>query len=116
MSKEYPDQLGAWTKRHSTSRRDRNLAAFLAVAADVRTALGAGYQIKTIWANLSESQRIAFGYDAFLRYVHRLILDPDTAAACAEDQTQMATTAPSSRRTNHTGFTFNPVPNKEELL
>ncbi len=119
MTKEYPEQLGAWLRRRETTRRDRNLAAFLAAADDVRAALVSGYPIKTIWSNLFESKRIAFRYDAFLRYVHRYIFCPEGSSPYALDEKQQAQktiAATSPKPAVHAGFTFNPVPNKEELL
>ena len=117
MTKEYPEQLGAWLRRRQTSRRDRNLAAFLAAADDVRAALRSGYPMKTIWTNLFESKRIAFRYDAFLRYVHRYIFSADGSSPYAPNQKQPPQKIIAATSSKHqAGFMFNPVPNKEELL
>jgi hypothetical protein len=73
MAKNYLDQLGDWVKKKESKHRDKNLVAFLAVRADVKTAVEAGYKVKTVWLNMYESKRIQFGYHTFLNYVNRLI-------------------------------------------
>ena len=122
MAKTYPELLGEWVKQRESTRRDKNLVAFLAVRDDVKAAVEAGYAVKTVWTNMHESKRIMFGYDTFLNYVNRLIRRPQV------DQT--ATTGSSSTLTKAgrktaaqvkpaeaaASFSFNPVPNKEELL
>ena len=64
MSKSYPELLGEWVKRRESSKREKNVVAFLAVRDDVKAALDAGFAVKTIWANMHEQQRVAFGYDS----------------------------------------------------
>lgn len=73
MAKTYPELLGEWVKRRESAKRDKNLVAFLAVRDDVKEAVDAGYAVKTIWANMHEEKRVAFGYDTFLNYVNRHI-------------------------------------------
>lgn len=77
MAKSYPDQLAEWIRKREASGRDKNLVAFHAVKDDVKTAMDAGYAVKTIWAHMSETKRVGFGYETFLGYVHRL-LKPST--------------------------------------
>lgn len=128
MAKSYPEQLGEWVKKRQSTKRDKNLVAFLAVKNDVRAALDAGYAVKTIWANMLDTKRIEFGYDTFLNHVNRLIRRPQAArttrtetksTATANNDTksktskkQKTTTPPSSQA----GFVFNPKPNKEDLF
>lgn len=132
MAKTYPEQLGEWVKRRESTQRDKNLVAFLAVRDDVKAAVEAGYAVKTVWANMHESKRIEFGYDTFLNYVNRLIRRPqvDQAATLTEPGSAATTDSSSTKpkagikktaaKTTKpeapAGFTFNPVPNKEELL
>lgn len=73
MAKTYPERLGEWVKRRESTRRDKNIVAFLAVRDDVKDAVEAGYAVRTIWANMHEEKRVAFGYDTFLNYVNRHI-------------------------------------------
>lgn len=116
MTKNYTSQLGEWVKQAKVAQRDKNLVAFLTVRDDVRAAVQAGFAVKTIWRNLSDAGRIAFSYDAFRGYVARMV---DQPAAVGEATTAKAMApAPKvvSPKPEATGFTFNPVPNKEELL
>jgi hypothetical protein len=132
MAKSYPEQLGEWIKQRESTQRDKNLVAFLAVRDDVKLAVGAGYAVKTVWANMAESKRIEFGYDTFLNYVNRLIRRPQVDPAVTLTAPESPATADSSspkpkagakksavkitQPETAAGFTFNPVPNKEELL
>ncbi|TWI62541.1 hypothetical protein IP91_04061 [Pseudoduganella lurida] len=124
MVKNYPEELANWVRKKPTTRRDRNLAAFLAVRSDVLAGLQAGYQAKTVWRNLIDEGRVAFGYGTFLRYVKMLpesatptlvappLGDPKTVAAGAEPIRETAQLKPGQQA----GFVFNPVPRKEDLL
>lgn len=132
MAKSYPEQLGEWVKQRTSTRRDKNLVTFLAVRDDVKAAVDAGYAVKTVWANMTESGRIGFGYDTFLNYVNRMIRRqpadlvaaatpaPHASGAVAANsrtKTGTSTTAAKSMKLGApAGFTFNPVPNEEELL
>lgn len=109
MEPNYPQQLGDWVRCKPNTRRDRNLTAFLEARDDVRAALAAGYAIKTIWSNMREAKRIPFGYDAFLHYVHRHVQEIPSSPSTGLKPPANATAGPR-------GFTFNPSPNKEELL
>ena len=119
MAKTYPEQLVEWIKQRESTRRDKNLVAFLAVRQDVKAAVEAGYAVKTVWANLYETKRITFGYDTFLNYVNRLIRRPQvdqttTARATVKPDKKAVTKAKPAEAA--AGFSYNPVPNKEELL
>lgn len=130
MAKTYPDQLGLWVKLRKSTRRDKNLVAFLAVRDDVKAALEAGYAVKTVWANMHECQRIEFGYDTFLNQVKRLIRRPQTSQAAMlatptatiddSNPTSKAaakkTAAQTMKPEAATGFTFNSAPKKEDLI
>jgi hypothetical protein len=131
MSKSYPEQLGEWVKQQAGRRRDLNLVAFLAVQNDVKAAMETGYAVKTVWANMRESKRIAFGYDTFIHYVNRTIRRPQCEPAapgksgsvtmrpdnrCQKSNFARVKQAPAIQPATLTGFTFNAVPNKEELL
>lgn len=112
--------------------RNKNLVAFLAVRADIKEALDAGYPVKTVWENMHELKRIEFGYDTFLNYVNRQIrrpqanqsipkVEPDSAAISKDSISKPPEdhTKPTTKTTKPgtlSGFTFNPVPNAEELF
>jgi hypothetical protein len=114
----YPKQLAQWVNQPASKLRDRHLATFMAVRNDVEAALDAGFTAKTIWANMRETGRVDFCYETFLRHVKRCFSAAPARKAVpivkakgrteAEPVIVAAPTMP--------GFTFNPVPNKEELL
>jgi hypothetical protein len=129
MAKSYSKQLGEWVKARESPKRDRNLVAFLAVRDDVQVAIDEGFTLKTIWTNLHEVGRIRCGYHTFRNYVNKH-LRAIPAGRTEELQTRHrqekapVAASPSVRRPGAqpkgqdgaAGFTFNPVPNKEELL
>lgn len=73
MIREYTEQLAEWVAQKKTLKKDKNLASFLSVYDDVKSAIDLGYGKKTIWMNLHESKRIDFNYDVFVSYVNRMI-------------------------------------------
>jgi hypothetical protein len=133
MAENFSNQLAQWVEQRGLQSSDKNLVAFMAVRDDVKLALDAGYAVKTVWANLRETGRIDLGYKTFLNYVRRRLGPlPDTAAASsikpASTGAPAAPAAPPPRE-SHTaktparvlpltmpGFTYDPIPNKEELL
>jgi hypothetical protein len=133
MAKDYSEQLGDWVKRRTSTRRDKNLVAFLAVRDDVKVAVDAGFAVKTVWANMVESKRVEFGYDTFLNYVNRLIrrpqmhqgssavkIDAMNTRSQRTEALQKVLTNPPVKTTKPPdaidGFTFNATPRKEDLL
>ena len=115
MNKPYPEQLGEWLKGVKPAQRDQYLVAFLAVSDDVRAALAAGFSMCSIWRHLHALGRIPFGYDTFLKHVHRM-----QKSSAPAQQARPALPAKGGKASAHApapaGFTFNPVPRKEELL
>ena len=106
MAKSYPDQLAEWVKRReSNTKRDKNLVAFLAVRGDIQQAIEAGYAVKTIWANMHDEKRVAFGYDTFLNYVNRHIRAKAAKAAKAADAVATKTPATLQQPTKKGGST-----------
>lgn len=134
MTKTYPEQLGEWVKKRESTKRDKNLVAFLAVRDDVQSAIDSGYALKTIWSHLYDERRVQFGYDTFLNHVGRYIQRPGKAAPAAAPTaalttpaTPAATARPPRRKANQSdpgakgadripGFVFNASPKKEDLI
>ena len=82
---------------------------FIALQEDIREALEAGCSMKAIWETLLDEGQISFGYKAFRHYVLKLIKSEQENI---KDEKQSK-----SKTTNEIkGFTFNPIPNPEELL
>lgn len=130
MTKKYPEQLSRWAKERKSTKRDVNVGTFLQVREDARIALDAGHAAKTVWRNLHESKRIDFCYDTFLRYVNKYIRTEGSLPVAETAKRTAAKSmppvlprtsrpaAPASKATQAEprGFTFNPTPNKEDLL
>lgn len=126
MTKTYPEQLAEWIKRREKKKRDEALVGFLAIRDDVKSALDAGYSAKTVWCNMHQSKRFSFGYDTFLKYVNKLIRNPRAGQAGGNESAKVSPPKPAGTTSPATlnkkppaaldGFTFDPVPKKEELL
>lgn len=134
MAKTYPELLGEWVRRRESTKRDKNLVAFLAVRDDVKGALDAGYAVTTIWSHMHDEKRVLFGYDTFLNYVNRHIRRApkemvDTAAVkkttmqpigmpartgtkVLQQEVGPKTKAPDAVP----GFTYNAAPRMEDLI
>jgi hypothetical protein len=126
MAKSYTDELAEWVKRRDASRprQDRNVVAFLAVRHDVRTAMAAGYALKTIWEHLLETGKIAYRYETFLKHVRRHIRqeppsppaagksEPETGAIRKPQPDPLVKSAVPEVR----GFAFDAKPKKEDLI
>ena len=132
MAKHYADELAEWVRERPAARprQDRSTVAFLAVRDDVKAALAAGFSMKTIWAHLQATGRIASRYETFTLHVKRHIRTPPPAhppaptpldAPPAPQPTQAAAPKPvpdESRKTPPSvgGFTFNATPKTEDLF
>ena len=82
---------------------------FIALQNDIREALEAGCSMKAIWETLSDEDQISFGYKAFRHYVLKLIKSE-------QENTKDGKQKESKPNKEIQGFTFNPIPNPEELL
>lgn len=129
MANDYTEELAEWVSARPAPapRQDRNLVAFLAVKGDVAAALEAGYSMKTIWAHLHATGRIAYRYETFTLHVKRHIKaqppDLNPALNPAEPQarapTNPAAAGSEPRKTpppSVGGFTFNATPKTEDLF
>ena len=123
MAKTYTEELTEWARCNGLPLRNIHRVTFLAVQEDVRSALSAGHSMRTIWRNLRELGRIGFSYNTFRIYVDRHISKPSVQApspaalqgslALAKANAINSTTV---TRSGPPGFSFNPIPNKEELI
>ena len=131
MARDITDALAEWVAKQPARRRhDAQAVAFLAVRTDVIKALEAGYSIKTIWAFLKDQGRITSSYEMFRRHTQRhikkaLSLPPGEQAKGEKSAQQergpkvRKPKAPEPRISKSAGipgFTFNPTPNKEDLI
>lgn len=110
--------------RPKPARGNLNQVAFLAVLDDVRAQLIAGHATKSVWRTLREVERIKMSYEAFLHYVQRLGVHPQTGQTSAstsiraDNHADAASASPKAPTAPGTipGFTFNPTPDIEELF
>jgi len=111
MAHSLSARIAAHVKQHPASPRERNRAVFLALLPEIRQALDEGWSVITIWRTLHAEQKVTFSYQAFRLYVKKLILAPGRARPSTPS-------LPCDRvpTKGTTGFTFNPVPNKEDLI
>ena len=58
MAEDFSNQLAQWVEQRGLQTSDKNFVAFMAVRDDVKLAIDAGYAVKTVWANLRETDRI----------------------------------------------------------
>ena len=107
----YPIDLAEWLsqRKGSKSTHASTMASFLAVSENVRDAVDAGFELKTIWEHLREKKRISFRYETFLKYVNRHI-KKDTGTKKVKKQSQDKTGS------KPTSFSFSPNPKKDDLL
>ncbi|MDO8773545.1 MAG: TraK family protein [Burkholderiaceae bacterium] len=131
MPRSYTQDLAEWVTRRETSRsrQDKNIVAFLAVKPDIQAAISAGFSLMTIWTHLHEMGKIPYRYETFLKHVRRHIKAPQPGENREVDMKEanpaepLAPSKAEPKATLHpakpgpaAGFTFNPIPNKEELL
>ena len=137
MAKSLSERIAARSVKKNPSRSAQNRAAFLALRVDIKQALDDGWPVKSIWETLHEEGKVDFSYQAFRGYANRLILSPpatepstqvpagvpatpvDKAPIPGQDTSaaQQATTKAHETKPNTpVGFTYNPIPNKEDLL
>lgn len=118
QARSYLDHLAERTKNKPPTKQGVNKVIFLAVKNDVKEALDAGYSAKTIWTDMVESKRVTFCYATFMNYVNKLILQPQIEKIISEENPSDSKpeTNKTTKPTTPAGFTFNPIPNKEELI
>lgn len=91
-----------------------NRAIILALRNDIQQALDDGWSVRAVYQTLYDESRVTFSYQAFRRYVNQIHLGKPTVEKRPPRQPNKpafkSNTAPA------TGFSFNPTPNKEELL
>ena len=129
MGKSYLDDLAEWVdKRPKKKKRQQDAAvvAFLAVRADIKTALDAGYSMTTIWEHMRDIGKLKCSYETFRIHVQRYIKKEvttkmvnqnwDTPVPESDSKKQKASKEPKKVEPAISGFTFDAKPNKEELL
>jgi len=122
MTKSLSERIAARAAGKKPSHGGQNRAVFLALRVDIKQALDDGWPIKSIWETLHAEKKIDFSYQAFWNYVNHLILSPPAPTNQVSDQKLNAKTTQSGQKPKTTeaptmgGFTFNPTPNREDLI
>lgn len=125
MSDVSARNLDEWIRTSASSRRDRNVVAFLAIREEVKAGLEAGHAATTLFAYMRDGGRVSFCYDTFLKYVHRYIRQQNEAASIGVQRTQafprtngnaVPPAKAKSKPNENIGFNFNPVVNKDDLI
>ncbi|KTD64481.1 TraK family protein [Legionella spiritensis] len=108
MKKSLSERV-AQNQSEKRAKRNNAKSQFIILKDDIREALEAGWSMKAVWETLLDEGQISFGYKAFRHYVLKLIK--------SEQETIKDDKPSKSKATNEIkGFTFNPIPNPEELL
>jgi hypothetical protein len=124
MPNSLSQRIAEHAKTKAPTVAGKNRAAFLAVREEVKGALDDGWPIKTVWETLREEGKIEFGYDAFIRYVDRLIgprKQPEIAAAslptpAATDKSNAEAGVRRGTAPEIHGFHFQSSPKREDLV
>jgi Family of unknown function (DUF5338) len=109
-----------------------NRAAFLALRQDIKDAMADGWNVMSIWETLYDEGKVSFGYEAFRKYVNRLILLPPSVVIATETEEVRTQKEPevetglqsmkllpkktAAQPPQNGGFVFDPEPKKEELF
>lgn len=108
MKKSLSERVKQNQQKAQGKRRTAKIE-FIALKADIAEALAAGCSIKAIWETLKDEGHFTFGYKSFRHYVITIIK--------SEQENIRDDKQSKSKTTNEIkGFTFNPIPNPEELL
>jgi len=140
MPKSLSQRIADRVTKEDKGATKKNRAIFLALRAEVETAIKDGWPIKTIWETLHEEGRVTFSYQAFRLYVNKLILQdgaddqgrqpgqvPATAAPAAGSASTLPAPMPAAPEAKNPepvitpkaelgGFNFNTKPQKESLV
>ena len=114
MGKSLSERIRGKQPQKNSADKSVNKAIFLALKEDIKLALADGWSIKLIWETLKEEGKISFSYKTFCGYVARLIIAEQKANL--EENTRDEKQVNSKPKNELKGFTFNPIPNPEELL
>jgi hypothetical protein len=127
MSKKLTELIAeAETRREQKGTGVKNRAVFLALRSDIKEAINDGWALKPIYRTLYTQKKVTCSYQTFVNYANELILMPKPAQAMSQPdpkteasrhEQKSFTTKPLPKKSFELpGFTFNPIPNKEDLI
>lgn len=99
--------------KSATSPRS-NRAIILALREDIQQALDDGWSVLAVHQTLHEEGRVTFSYQAFRRYVNQIHLGKP--AVVTRRPRQLSKPAFKDSAVPASRFSFDPIPNKEELI
>lgn len=85
----------------------------VALGPDILRALADGWSMRMIWKTLHTEGTLTCGYDTFRAHVKKLRQAPVGTRSALSPKSGGPPAAPSAPSS---GFTFNPIPNLEELI
>lgn len=112
MNKDLSARIAERVKKQRISSRDQNRAVFLALRQEIAQAMQDGWSVMTIWRTLKHEGTITFSYQAFRLYVNKLLRPSASPGSSSHRSGPSGTGQPQKA----SGFTFNPIPNLEELI
>ena len=95
-------------------RSAQHRATLLALQTDIEQARQDGWSVKSIWKTLHHEGKVTMGYQTFLKHVHQLILGGKTQMKAIP--VHQHDSKPTRISEPWAGFTYNPDPNKADLL
>jgi len=108
------------TKSKNSSPQAINTAAFIALKSDIMDALNDGWAARTIWETLYSEGKIAFSYQAFRGYIHKMILKEKKPISTKKEKAETPITSVTENKENTSkmpkAFHFEATPNKEDLF
>ena len=106
LSERIADQLKA-TKETS---RAKNKAQIISIKPDIEQAINDGWSLRQIYKTLHSEGQLTFSYETFRRYVKKLIPKKSPQEIEEKDLT------PKEKNKGKSGFQFNSVADKKDLL
>jgi len=122
---QFTDGLEKWVKKTTKNQKNKRgsvlTVEFLAVKKDVIDAMSAGYSMKTIWSYLTEIKVINSKYETFRQHVKRFIKADSNANFQQQKDKEneieiLAAKKSEEKKPRSKGFSFDPKPNKEDLI
>lgn len=114
VTKNLSARIAERVLKKKTSQGSKNRAIFLSLRTDIQHALDDGWPIKTIWEQLVEEGKVTFSYQTFRNYVNRLTKTRKQEVNSPADTDSNVPKKGTSQSIG--GFSFDPIPKKEDLV
>jgi IS30 family transposase len=107
LSERIADQLTA--KKETSS--GKNKAQFISLKADIEQAINDEWSLRQIYRTLHSEGQLTFSYETFRRYVKKLI-----SIKTPDQKIKEKDLTPEEKNKGKSGFQFNSVADKKDLL